>query len=235
MAQSEADPNPAQIRDVVAIDGPSGAGKSTVARRLAERLGFAYLDTGAMYRAVTWVLLERRVDGAPDEVTVAALLGEMQLQIGNSGRVIVNGRDVTAHLRSAEVESRVSAVSAMPVVRGFMRDLQRQVAAAGPIVVEGRDMGTVVFPAARWKVYLDADPRERARRRLEDFQRSGRDVTQKEVLEEIVVRDRLDSTRKDAPLRRAPGAVDIDTSGHTVEEVVEQLAGWVRGRSGTAP
>lgn len=231
--------NPAQAAaepiDVVAIDGPSGAGKSTVARRLATALGFAYLDTGAMYRAVTWHFLQ--LGCAPSEclheadrgeARMRAALADTQLELVG-GRVCIGGRDVSAHLRTREVESQVSAVSALPFVRTAMRDLQRMVARRGPVVAEGRDMGSVVFPKARWKVYLDAAPAERARRRSEDFARQGRQVATHDVLEEILVRDRLDSTRSDAPLRQAEGSFYVDTTGLLTDDVVERLLGFVRG------
>ena len=221
--------------EVVAIDGPSGAGKSTVARRLAERLHFQFLDTGAMYRAVTWRFLEAECApaecaGEPDrgEARMRAVLAEAQLELV-AGRVFVNGRDVTAHLRTREVESQVSAVSALPFVRSAMRELQRRVAERGPVVAEGRDMGSVVFPHARWKIFLDAAPAERARRRLQDFRRSGRNATEAEVLEEIEVRDRLDRQRKDAPLLQAADARYVDTTGVPTEQVVETIWQYVRG------
>lgn len=221
--------------EVVAIDGPSGAGKSTVARQLAQRLGFAFLDTGAMYRAITWHFLQEGCAPAecahtPDQgqARMRAALAGARLEL-SQGRVLLNGRDVTTHLRTREVESQVSAVSALPFVRVAMRDLQRAVAAAGPVVAEGRDMGSVVFPQARWKVYLDAAPTERARRRCQDFARQGRAVPEADVLEEILVRDRLDSTRSDAPLRQAPDALYIDSTGLTTDAVVTTLLAFVRG------
>lgn len=220
--------------EVVAIDGPSGAGKSTVARRLADRLGFAYLDTGAMYRAVTWYLLEHGHVEPLEDGEIVPLLDRLELRLLGDGRVLVNGRDVTSHLRSREVESRVSSVSARPEVRRAMRRLQRELASRGPVVAEGRDMGSVVFPRARWKFFLDADPRERARRRLADFRARGREVTEEEVLEEIAVRDALDSTRRDAPLVRAPDAEYVDTTGRDAEAVVDELERRVRAGSGAA-
>lgn len=223
--------------DVVAIDGPSGAGKSTIARRLAERLGYAFLDTGAMYRAITWHFLE--CGTAPSECADQPDQGHAQMQAAlrkaklglQDGRMLLNGRDITPHLRTREVESQVSAVSALPFVRASMGDLQRAVAMQGPVVAEGRDMGSVVFPRARWKVYLDAAPSERARRRCQDFERQGRKVSEQDVLEEILVRDRLDSTRQDAPLRQADDAVYIDSTGLTADAVIDKLLQLVRSPS----
>ena len=233
MKPAAADAELAKVRDVVAIDGPSGAGKSTVARQLASRLGFAYLDTGAMYRAVTWHFLENQLvdltGGTADRSPrLQSVLENLELQIGQDGHLFVNGKDVTAHLRSFEVESRVSTVSALPSVRDKMRHLQRVVASRGPVVADGRDMASVVFPQARWKFYLDAEPEERAWRRLHDFRRAGREVTEAEVLEEIAVRDRLDSTRKDAPLIHTREADYVDTTGLAVEQVVDLLYARVR-------
>lgn len=229
-SDSEVDPS-----EVVAIDGPSGAGKSTVARRVAADLGFQYLDTGAMYRAVTWHFLEHDCapgqleDAAASERVMRAVLAAMDLRLLPGGRVHVDDRDVTGHLRSREVEARVSAVSALPFVRQAMTRLQRRVAAQGPVVADGRDMGSIVFPHARWKVFLDATPQERARRRQLDFEARGRSVSASEVLEEIEVRDRLDSTRKDAPLVQAEDAVYVDSTGRTTDEVVAIVLQLVRG------
>jgi len=231
-------PNPAAgvaPTEVVAIDGPSGAGKSTIARRLAERLGYAFLDTGAMYRAITWHFLQ--CGAAPSECAQEPDQGHAKMQAALSdadlalrdGKVFLNDKDVTAHLRTREVESQVSAVSALPFVRASMGDLQRAVAMRGPVVAEGRDMGSVVFPKARWKVFLDAAPSERARRRCQDFERQGRTVSQSDVLEEITVRDRLDSTRSDAPLKQAGDAAYVDTTGLTVDGVIDHLLKLVRG------
>lgn len=230
-----ADEPGADATQVVAIDGPSGAGKSSVARALADALGFRYLDTGAMYRAVTWLFLLEQVpvlggeEGARSVANLDRLLGGMKLELLAAGKVMLNGEDVSGHIRSREVESRVSAVSAMPTVRGCMRRLQRVQSLGGPLVAEGRDIASVVFPKAGWKVFLDAEPEERARRRLADFRERGRDVTLEEVLDEILVRDRLDSNRRDAPLIRAKGAYYCDTSGFTKEQVVEHLSSFVRG------
>ena len=216
------------VRDVVAIDGPSGSGKSTVARELAQRLGYGYLDTGAMYRAVTWEFLDRDLTKLADDDHAELMLAKLVIDLPGDERVLVNGQDVTSHLRSREVESRVSIVSAIPAVRRKMRQLQRQVARRGPIVAEGRDIGSVVFPEARWKVYLDARPEERARRRSLDFEAQGRSVSESDVLDEIKVRDRLDSNREDAPLVRTPSAIYIDTTGKNPDAVVTELVELVR-------
>lgn len=224
--------------EVVAIDGPSGAGKSTVARTLADRLGFAFLDTGAMYRAITWRFLQLGCAPAecanePDQglARMQRALADTELSLCD-GLVKIDGHDVSSHLRTREVESQVSAVSALPFVRKAMRDLQRRLAAASPIVAEGRDMGSVVFPQARWKIYLDAAPSERARRRSKDFEQRGREVNEAEVLKEILVRDRLDSTRQDAPLRRSADALYVDTTGLTLATVVDRLHAFVTDASG---
>ncbi len=215
--------------DVVAIDGPSGAGKSTVARMLATRLGYAYLDTGAMYRAVTWLFLENEHNDIADQTRTRALLRELDLDLRPDGTVLVAGRDVTAHLRSREVESRVSAVSALPDVRMCMRELQRTIARRGPVVAEGRDMASVVFPAARHKFFLDAEPEVRARRRFLEVRDKGREVSEADVLDELAVRDRLDSTRQDAPLARTAHAHYVDTTELSPAETADLLWKRVRG------
>ena len=230
---TDGEPNQDGAEDVVAIDGPSGSGKSTVAQALATRLGYQYLDTGAMYRAVTWHFLRHQVTLDLDLEHLDSFLDTIKLGLPGFGRVLLDGVDVTEHLRSQEVESRVSAVAALPGVRRRMRFLQRSIAQAGPVVAEGRDMASVVFPEARWKFYIDADPKERARRRCADFRARGRDVSVEEVLEEILVRDGLDSNREDAPLIRTEGATYVDTTGMSLEQVVDHLAAAVAGATRT--
>ena len=206
---------------VVAVDGPSGSGKSTVSRRLAEALGAAYLDTGAMYRAVTWAVLQAGVDPS-DAVGVAAVCAAVRLEIGTDpGQqfVRVDGVAVEGPIRGVEVTAAVSAVSAVPAVRAALVARQREIiAAAGRIVVEGRDIGTVVAPDADLKVYLTASVDERARRRSGE-NRADVDTTAADLRR----RDKLDSTRAADPLRRAPDAVELDTTRLGIDEVVSRL------------
>ncbi len=203
--------------DVVAIDGPAGAGKSTIARAVAERLGLTYLDTGAMYRSVTWAALDAGIDPAATE-EVAEVARRMVLTIDGS-RVLVGATDVSAAIRSAEVNASVSIVAANSAVRSELVTRQRAwVAAVGGGVLEGRDIGTVVFPDARLKVFLTASPEERARRRAAEH---GEAVA--EVAASIERRDRLDSTRADSPLQPAEESSLVDTDGLTVDEVVDAI------------
>ena len=206
---------------VVAVDGPSGSGKSTVSRRLAEALGAAYLDTGAMYRAVTWAVLDAGVDPS-DAAAVAAVCARVRLEIGTDPgkqHVRVDGVAVEGPIRGVEVTAAVSAVSAVPAVRAALVARQREIiAAAGRIVVEGRDIGTVVAPDADLKVYLTASVDERARRRS-DENRVDIDTTAADLRR----RDKLDSTRAADPLRRAPDAVELDTTRLGIDEVVSRL------------
>jgi cytidylate kinase len=209
-------------RLVVAIDGPSGSGKSTVAARLAAELGIAHLDTGAMYRALTWAVLNAGMD--PTDAAAATRLAEqcgMELTDG-AGRVEISGQDVTVPIRGPEVTAHVSAVSAHPGVRTEMVRRQRQwVAERGSAVVEGRDIGSVVFPGADLKVYLTAREEERARRRAAQQDPTG--GSEPAVAADMARRDRLDSTRTASPLAVAEGATVIDTSDLSVEEIVEDL------------
>jgi cytidylate kinase len=221
----------AELRPVVvAIDGPAGAGKSTVARRLATALGFAYLDTGAMYRAVTFEALRRGV-ALDDAEALADLVRGLALTLHPDGRVALAGVDVTPELRSEAVNATVSVVAAVPGVRHVMVEHQRRFARAnGRIVAEGRDIGSVVFPDAAAKLYLDAQPGERARRRLAQggAGEAGSSEALAAVQEGIERRDRLDSTRATSPLTQAPGALRLDTTHLTLEQVVDRALAQVR-------
>jgi cytidylate kinase len=208
--------------DVVALDGPSGSGKSTVARAVAQRLGVEVLDTGAMYRAVTLAAIEAGValDDA-DACTKAAAAAEIDV---DHGVTRLDGRDVSAEIRGPEVTAAVSTVSAHPGVREVLVDNQRAwVIAHGGGVVEGRDIGTVVFPDARLKVFLTASDEERARRRQRDEVAAARDVDVEAVKESLARRDQLDSNRATSPLRAADDAMVIDTTGMTIDEVVDAI------------
>ncbi len=198
---------------LVAIDGPAGSGKSTLARALAERLGVERLDTGAMYRAVAWAVLRDGADPA-DGAAVAAAAGALALEVGE--RVVADGTDVTEAIRGPEVGAAVSVVAAHPAVRDVLVGRQRAWAAArAGGVVEGRDIGSVVFPDADLKLYLTADPDVRAARRAE------------EGAVALARRDRLDRTRAASPLGVPAGARVVDTGAHSVEEIVEEVLGWL--------
>ena len=215
---------------VVAIDGPSGAGKSTVGRALAARLGYTYVDTGAMYRALTVKALRAGV--SPDaEGSLVALARETSIELEDGGRrVRLDGMDVTSEIRSRDVTAAVSAVSAHPGVRRDMVERQRRLGVGGGVVLDGRDIGTAVFPDAEAKFYLDADPRKRARRRQAELHAAGSDIGLEELEREIRARDAADSTRADSPLVRAADATLVDTTALTAEEVVERMASSVASR-----
>jgi cytidylate kinase len=206
---------------VIAIDGPAGAGKSTVARRLAARLGFRYLDTGAMYRALTWLALERGI-ALEDERAVAELAHDNEVTVVDD-RVVVSGEDVTRAIRTVEIDRVVSSVARHPAVRTVLRERQRALAAEGDAVMEGRDIGAVVCPDAEVKVFLTADSAERARRRTEERPGLGADA----LATDLRLRD-----ARDAPqLEPAPDAETIDTTDMAIDDVVERIERLVMSRS----
>jgi cytidylate kinase len=213
---------------VVAIDGPAGAGKSTIAKRAAERLGFTYIDTGAMYRAVALWGLRQNV--SPDDMhrmEQLSLAAEIELA---PGRIRLNGEDVTEAIRTPDVSDGASRIAVIPAVRRAMVAKQREIGERASVVMEGRDIGTVVFPQAEVKIYLDANPEERVRRRLQEQQAKGEAVSAAAVAAQMKERDQRDSTRKDAPLAQAPDAVYLDTTGLTLDEVEEAVLKIVRAR-----
>jgi cytidylate kinase len=219
---------------VVAIDGPAGAGKSTVAKTLALRLGYTFLDSGALYRAGAWAARRRGIAWC-DGRGLGQLIHDLDIRFdshGDANHVVVDGKDVTEEIRRPEISEGASQVSAFNEVRAGLLALQRRIGANGRVVAEGRDMGTVVFPDARAKFFLTAPIEERARRRAIELAASGRPQDFDVVLAEMRLRDQRDSTRAIAPLRRAEDAIEIDTAGLMPEEVVVRMAAVVRERGG---
>ena len=213
---------------VIAIDGPAASGKSTVGKILAERLGFFYFDTGVMYRAATLAALNH-LGSVEDELAVTRLTEKINIDVRPSSQedgrmmdVLLDGRDVTWEIRTAEVEGNVSQVSAYAGVRKALTEQQRNIGQRGNMVMAGRDIGTVVFPDAAFKIYLDASPQERARRRLQEIQNRGQSASYEEILNAIIHRDEIDSSRVHAPLKAAVDAFIINTDGKTVEQVVQE-------------
>jgi CMP/dCMP kinase len=207
---------------VIAIDGPSGAGKSTAGRAVADRLGYVFLDTGAMYRALALAALRARVP-LDDATAVASLATRLRLDLHPGGAVILDGEDVTAALRTQEVGAAASRVSVHPPVRRHMVARQREMGQAGGVVMDGRDIGTAVFPDADVKFYVDAHPRQRATRRHEELAQRGQASDLDTIEREIRERDHADSTRAESPLTRAPDAIHLDTTELGLDEVVRRM------------
>jgi cytidylate kinase len=206
---------------VITIDGPAGAGKSTAARALARRLGFRLVDTGALYRALAWAVRAAGVDPA-DAQGLARLLERTRVELAGD-RVLVDGRDVTAEIRTPEISRLTSRLTTLAPVRDKLTPLQRALAAQGGVILEGRDTGTVVWPEAEVKFYLDANLETRARRRRQDLLVQGVDMDLAAVVADVARRDRQDTERALAPLRRPSGAVVLDTTRLALEDVVEQM------------
>jgi len=210
----------------IAIDGPAGAGKSTVAKLVAEKLGLLYVDTGAMYRALTWKAMQQGVALADEvELTRLACTTEIQLFQSDSGplRVVCDSEDVTEEIRLPQVSGNVSRVASYPLVRKRMVELQQKIAAVGGVIMDGRDIGTHVLPAARYKFFLSASLEERAKRRWQELCNSGKAMDYEELRRQIAERDNQDENRETAPLAAAPDAVLIDTGGLSIPEVVNKI------------
>jgi CMP/dCMP kinase len=221
---------------VIAIDGPSGAGKSTVAHLLAERLGYLQIDTGAMYRAVAFLIHQAGID--PDDLAaVERLCSRIDIRLERTDgrqRVLANGQDVTAQIRTPEMSLLTSRISALRPVREAMMLAQRRMGARGGVVLEGRDIGTVVFPDADVKFFLSASAEERGRRRYQELIAKGEQVTLAETIEAVAVRDLQDSQRDLAPLRMAGDAIAIDSSGRSIDEVLATMETACRTQSHTS-
>ncbi len=214
---------------IVCIDGPAGAGKSTVARALARRIGFRFLDTGAMYRCVALAAVRRNLDWS-DPQQLVDLAGQLRIELSDGG-VLLDGDDVTRAIRTSEITAVTHYAADNPGVREILVQRQRELAERLDVVTEGRDQGTVVFPDAELKVFLTADPVERARRRLEDLRARGEDATLEEVLKQQELRDRRDTSRQIGPLKPADDAVPVNTDGLSPDEVVERLERLVRANN----
>ena len=211
---------------VIAIDGPSGAGKGTVARAIARELGYRHVDSGAMYRAVAWQALQNGV-ALEDEAAVAALAAASRIEV-TSTAVTIDGTDVTRAIRTPEIDRAAAGVARLPRVRSLLVDQQRQMAAGGGIVMDGRDIGTVGFPDADVKLYLDASPEERARRRAADPAHTGVSANVLEVATQLTQRDESDRTRTVSPLFAAADAIVLDTTGQSIDQVVSQAMALIR-------
>jgi CMP/dCMP kinase len=223
-----------QTPSIIAIDGPAASGKSTIGLRLANALDYVFFDTGVMYRAITWLALERGID-VHEEAAVTALAEETQIDVapasksdGRACDVLVNGRDITPETRTRKVDANVSIVAAYRGVRRALSRQQRRVGQRGKIVMVGRDIGTVVLPEADLKIYLDATAEERARRRYDEIIAQGGKTDYEGILKRVTERDRIDSTRDVAPLKAAEDAVVLDSDKLTADEVFEQILALVK-------
>lgn len=216
-------------RIAVAVDGPAGAGKSSISKVVAKELGYLYIDTGAMYRAVTWAVLDRHVDPS-NEAAVAQLLNELTLRLEpteNTFRVFVNDKEVTDFIRTQEVNAHVSQVASLKTVRDYLVAQQRAMAAAGGVILDGRDIGSVVLPKAELKIYLTASVEARAKRRWLEV-KDKEPVTLKDIEDSVQARDTMDTTRKESPLVCVPEAIVVNSDNLTFDETVKRMLELIR-------
>ena len=207
---------------VLAIDGPAGAGKGTITKQVAEKLNLVNVDTGATFRCVALNMIKENV-GLDEEEKIEKILEKINIEMKSNGEIFLNGENVTKKIRENDVNNFVSPVSTIQIVRDKLLEIQRKIAEGKDVIMEGRDIGTTVFPNADIKIYLDATPEERARRRVLQNKEKGIETSYEEVLENIKDRDKRDSTRKVAPLKKAEDAIYIDSSDMTIEEVVDKV------------
>lgn len=207
---------------IVAIDGPAGSGKGTVAKKIAEKMNLINIDTGAMFRCVALLMIENNLK-IDDFKGIEKVLENIEIKFETNGKILLNNRDVTKRIRETDVNELVSPISTIKIIREKLLDLQRKFGEKNNVVMEGRDIGTVVFPNANVKIYLDATPEERAKRRLKQNEEKGIKESYEEVLKNIIDRDKRDSTREIAPLKKAEDAIYIDSSNLTIEEVVNKI------------
>jgi len=222
------------IPSIIAIDGPAASGKSTLGLKLAQELGYLFFDTGVMYRAVTWAVLQRQIPITEEEI-ITSLAEQIQIDVhppsasdGRTSDLLVENQDVTWEIRRPEVEANVSAVSAYPGVRRALTAQQRRIGQRGKVVMVGRDIGTVVLPEADLKIYLDASVEERARRRSAELRQRGEPADDDKILAAMRERDRIDSTRQVAPLRPAADAMILNSDNLDLDQVLQKVKGWMK-------
>lgn len=222
------------IPSIIAIDGPAASGKSTLGLRLARELGYLFFDTGVMYRAVTWAVLQRQIP-VTEEQTITNLAEQIIIDVfpasvsdGRTSDILVDGQDVTWDIRRTEVEANVSVISAYPGVRRALTLQQRRIGQRGRVVMVGRDIGTVVLPEADLKIFLDASVEERARRRFEELRQRGEQADYEKILAAMRERDRIDSTRQVAPLRPAADAIILNSTDLDADQVIVRVKGWMK-------
>mgnify|MGYP005798940793 CR=1 FL=1 len=214
---------------IVAIDGPAGAGKGTITKKVAERLKLVNVDTGATFRCVALNMLDKNI-GIEEEEKIKEVLDKINIEMKSNGEIFLNGENVTKRIRENDVNNFVSPVSTIQPVRDKLLEIQRKIAEGKDVIMEGRDIGTVVFPNANVKIYLDATPEERAKRRVLQNEEKGIKTSYEEVLENIKDRDKRDSNRKVAPLKKADDAIYIDSSNMTIDEVVENVIALINDK-----